>query len=199
MTTLLRPVLFLLVFTMLTQALLAQGVTYQLDPAKTKIEFTVSATMHTVHGSFQLQSGLIHFNPSTGEAGGVVVVDVKSGDTGNDGRDRKMHREVLQSDRYPQATFKPTRVGGGLDLKQNPTVEVQGVLTLHGTDHPLTLSVPVQQIGDQLNVSMHLVIPYVSWGLKNPSTFILHVGDKANLDIAASGQITQGTSRSATQ
>jgi hypothetical protein len=31
----------------------------------------------------------------------------------------------------------------------------------------------------------------VQWGMKNPSTFILRVSDKVDLDIAASGRLTQ--------
>ena len=37
------------------------------------------------------EGGLIHFNPSNGSASGLVVVDVKSGQSGNSKRDRKMH------------------------------------------------------------------------------------------------------------
>jgi len=31
----------------------------------------------------------------------------------------------------------------------------------------------------------------VQWGMKNPSTFILRVSDKVDLDIAASGHLVQ--------
>lgn len=184
--------LILILLGIATQALQAQEMSYELDPAKTKIEFSVPATMHTVHGSFQLKSGSIHFNTATGRADGLVVVDVKSGQTGNDGRDRKMHREVLQSERYPQATFRPTRLKEGADLKQNPTVQVSGILNIHGTDHEVTLAVPVQQTGDQLNGTIRLVIPYTEWGLKNPSTFILHVSNQADMEITTSGRLVQG-------
>jgi polyisoprenoid-binding protein YceI len=66
--------------------------TLELDPANTRIEFTSAATLHTVHGTFALKSGTIHVNPSNGAAGGPVVVDATSGDTGNTGRDHKMHQ-----------------------------------------------------------------------------------------------------------
>ena len=184
-------VLFLLVLGVAMQALHAQEMSYELDPAKTKIEFSVPATMHTVHGTFQLKSGLIHFNAATGQADGLVVVDVKSGQTGNDGRDRKMHREVLQSDSYPQATFRPTRLKQGADLKHNPTVQVSGILNIHGRDHEVTLAVPVQQTGDQLTTTIRFVIPYTEWGLKNPSTFILHVSNQADMEITTSGRLLQ--------
>jgi polyisoprenoid-binding protein YceI len=180
-----------------TYRLHAQEITYELDPAKTTIEFTVPATMHTVHGHFRLKRGSIHFNPATGTAGGNVVVDVKSGDTGNDRRDRKMHREVLQSGNYPEATFTPTHITGAADLTKNPTVQVQGILNVHGSDHPMTMITSVQQSGDQLNSTMRFVIPYTTWGLKNPSTFVLHVSDEVTLEITASGRIAQGTATGA--
>jgi polyisoprenoid-binding protein YceI len=191
-------VLFLIVLGVATQALQAQEMSYELDPAKTKIEFSVPATMHTVHGSFQLKSGSIHFDAATGKADGLVVVDVKSGQTGNDGRDRKMHREVLQSERYPQATFRPTRLNLGADLKQNPTVQVSGILNIHGSDHEVTLAVPVQQRGDELTTTIRFVIPYTEWGLKNPSTFMLHIGNQAQMEITSSGRLVQGKTNDTT-
>ena len=32
---------------------------------------------------------------------------------------------------------------------------------------------------------IHFTIPYVKWGLKNPSTLFLRVSDKVDIDIAA--------------
>ncbi len=93
-------------------ALRAQEMTLELDPANTKVEFTLSDVLHTVHGTFALKSGLIHFNPSSGSASGLVVVDVKSGQSGNNSRDRKMHKEILQSEQYPDAMFTPTKMSG---------------------------------------------------------------------------------------
>lgn len=88
------------------ETLRAQEMTLELDPANTRIEFTLAATLHTVHGTFALKSGTIHFNPSNGAAGGLVVIDATSGDTGNTGRDHKMHQEnpgkpALPGDYFP--------------------------------------------------------------------------------------------------
>ena len=75
--------------------------TLELDPANTKVEFTLPDVLHTVHGTFAMKSGLIHFNPSSGSASGFVLVDVKSGQSGNSTRDRKMHKDILQSEAIP--------------------------------------------------------------------------------------------------
>ena len=49
----------------------------ELDPAHTQISFTLDATFHTVHGTFQLKRGSVRFNSDGGVASGVVVIDKK--------------------------------------------------------------------------------------------------------------------------
>ena len=169
----------------------AQEMTLELDTANTRIEFTLAATLHAVHGTFTLKSGTIHFNPSTGSASGLVVVDATSGDSGNQGRDHKMHQEVLESQRYSEITFTPSKMSGKVELRGESTVEVNGIFRLHGTDHPMTLTLPVQAKGNSLSAQTHIVIPYVEWGLKNPSTFLLHVSDKVEVDITAVGHVLE--------
>lgn len=173
----------------------AQELTLQLDPAHTTIRFTLGDILHTVNGSFKLKSGTIHFNPATGEASGLVVVDVTSGDTGNKSRDRKMHKEILESAKYPEATFTPTKVSGPRSLSDHESFEVSGTFNLHGTDHAVTLTFPIALNGDTLTTQTHMVIPYVAWGLKNPSTFILRVSDKLDLYIDATGRLLQTSAR----
>src|SRR5580700_744383 len=172
-------------------ALRAQEMTLELAPANTKVEFTLSDVLHTVHGTFALKSGLIHFNFSSGSASGLIVVDVKSGQSGNSSRDRKMHEDILQSEQYPDATFTPTKMSGLFSLQGSSEIQVDGVFRIHGSDHPITLLIPLQISGSSANFKTQLVIPYVQWGMKNPSTFILRVSDKINLDIAASGHLVQ--------
>jgi len=172
-----------------TEALRAQEMTLELDPANTRIEFTLGATLHNVHGTFKLKSGTIQFNPSTGSASGMVIVDATTGDSGNEGRDRKMHKEILESQRYPEITFAPSKISGKVALEGDSSVQVDGIIRLHGTEHPLTLTLPVQAKGNTLSAQTHLVIPYVAWGLKNPSTFLLHVSDKVEVDITAAGKV----------
>jgi polyisoprenoid-binding protein YceI len=183
--------LLLFALSLSAETLCAQEMTLELDRANTRIEFTLAATLHAVHGTFALKSGTIHFNPSTGSASGLVVVDATSGDTENKGRDHKMHEEILESQRYPEITFTPSKLSGKVELQGDSTVQVDGSFRLHGTDHPMTLSLPLQAKGNSLSVRTHIVIPYVAWGLKNPSTFLLHVGDKAEVDVTAVGQVLE--------
>ena len=126
-----------------------------------------------------------------------MTVDATSGNTGNNGRDHKMHQEILESQRYPEITFTPIKLSGKVELQGDSSVQVDGILKLHGTDHPMTLTLPVQMKGNNLHARTHIVIPYTVWGLKNPSTFLLHVHDKVEVDISAVGRILPMQSQTA--
>ena len=174
----------------------AQEFVVQLDPAQTKIEFTLGSTLHTVEGTFKLKSGTIRFDRTSGKIGGSIIVDATSGESGNAGRDRKMHREILESNKYPEIIFTPSQVKGTFDPKGASKLEVSGQFRLHGQDHDLTLPIDIQPSGRQLRMATHITIPYIKWGLKNPSTFILRASDKVELDIHAAGQLVdEGTTR----
>jgi polyisoprenoid-binding protein YceI len=171
------------------ETLRAQETTLEFDPANTHVEFTLDATLHAVHGTFTLKSGTIHFDPSTGSASGYIVVDAASGDSGNKGRDHKMHQEILETQHYPEMSFTPTRMSGKVALDSDFEVQVEGIFRLHGADHPMTLTVAVQPKGNSLNLHTHIVIPYIAWGLKNPNTFLLHVSDKVEVNVTSTGRV----------
>jgi len=174
----------------------AQEFVVQLDPAQTKIEFTLGSTLHTVEGTFKLKSGTIRFDPASGKIGGSIIVDATSGESGNAGRDHKMHREILESGKYPEIIFTPSQVKGTFDQKGPSRLEVSGQFSLHGQDHDVTLPIDIQPAGRRLQMATHITIPYIKWGLKNPSTFILRASDKVEVNIHAVGQLADdGASR----
>jgi len=184
------PLLFAaLTALILTPAGRAQEVAAQLDPAQTKIEFKLGSTLHTVEGTFKLKSGAIRFDPSTGKMRGSIIVDATSGESGNGGRDRRMHHEILESGKYPEIVFTPIEAKGAFNPKGPSKLEVSGQIRLHGEDHDMTLPIDIQPAGPQLQMTMHITIPYIKWGLKNPSTFILRASDKVEIDIHAVGRV----------
>jgi len=168
-------------------ALLAQTA-LEIDPAQSKVEFTVGSTLHTVHGSFRLKRGTVRFDPATGKASGELVVDATSGDSGNDARDRRMHKDILQSGRYPEIVFRPDRVEGKVAAEGASQVQLHGVFSIHGAEHEMTVPVDVQAAGGQYTSTAHFVVPYIQWGLKNPSTFLLRVGDKVEIAVHTSAR-----------
>jgi polyisoprenoid-binding protein YceI len=171
------------------QASRAQDSAFQVDPAQAKIEFSLGSTLHTVHGTFTLKSSSIHADPASGKISGSIVVDATSGESGNSGRDSRMHREILESAKFPEIVFMPTEIKGKVAPSGASQVEISGKFRLHGQEHDVTLPVDVVADGGKLEVAIHFVIPYVQWGLKNPSTFILRASDKVEIDIHATGKL----------
>jgi polyisoprenoid-binding protein YceI len=169
----------------------AQAYAVNLDPAQTKITFTLDTTLHDVHGTFLLKSAQLHFDTATGKASGAIIVDARSGDTDNKSRDRKMHQEILESPKYPEIVFTPGQVRGSFDPQKASRLEVAGTFRIHGQDHDLTMTFAVLPgPGSQLQCDTHFTIPYVKWGMKDASTFLLHANDTVELEIHATAQIT---------
>jgi polyisoprenoid-binding protein YceI len=118
-----------------------------------------------------------------------LVVDATSGDSGSHARDHKMHKDVLESTRYPEITFTPQQVQGQVFPQGEFKVQVLGTFTMHGSSHPLTLVVLAHMNGEQLIGDTKFTIPYVSWGLKNPSTLFLRVNDSVDIAVHAVGKL----------
>jgi polyisoprenoid-binding protein YceI len=181
----------LLAASIIAAPVFGQESVFSLNPAQTEIHFTLDTTLHTVHGTFKLKSGVIRFDPASGKAGGAIVVDATSGDSGNGGRDKKMHHDVLESSKFPEIVFAPSSVQGKVAAQGASQVVVLGVMTLHGQDHDMTLTIAVQPAASgQIQATVHFSVPYVKWGLKNPSTFVLHAHDTVDIDVHVSGQFT---------
>jgi polyisoprenoid-binding protein YceI len=177
------------VFVFSGSAACAQESAVDLDPAQTTIEFTLDTTLHAVHGTFKLKSGHIGFDPATGEASGAIVVDATSGDSDNESRDKKMHQQILESQKYPEIVFTPQHVKGAVNPQSASQVEVSGVFRIHGQDHDLTMTFTVQPpAGGKIHASTHFSVPYVQWGLKSANTFPLHASDTVEIEVHGTGQ-----------
>lgn len=165
----------------------AQEMVLDLDSAQSEVNFTLPDVVHTVRGTFKLKSGTVRFDPATGKAAGEVIVDVASGNSGSPSRDRRMHKDILESSRYPEAIFAPDRFDGHFEPDGTADLQVHGVFKIHGTEHDVTFPMRVEMKGEQVTATTHFVVPYVKWGMKNPSNFILRVSDKVQIEIRASG------------
>src|SRR5215831_12700269 len=157
----------LLIFCGLLPALFAQAQqrTFTLDPTQTKINFTVDSTLHTVHGDFRLKRGSIQFDNNTGAATGELVVDSASGESGSDGRDKKMHKDILESPKYTDIVFTPQHVKGTVAKEGKSTVDVEGILTMHGKSKPVTLPLEVELQNGTGSADGAFSVKYQEWGM----------------------------------
>jgi len=167
----------------------ANEIVLAIDPARSKLDWTLGSTLHTVHGTFALKSGTIHLDPTNGKASGEIVADATSGKTDNDSRDKKMHKEVLESQRYPEVIFRPDRVEGAISTQGVFSAQVHGVFVLHGAEHELSLPVRAELSGNHWSGSGKFSVPFIDWGLKNPSNFLLRVNHAVEIETQLEGHL----------
>jgi hypothetical protein len=163
-------------------------ISLQIDAAKSKVHYTVDSTTHTVHGTFALKDGsAVHFDPATGKAEGEVAVLATSGESGNRSRDERMHKEILESHKYVDFVFRPIQIEGTVVPSGVCDVKLHGVMLIHGTEHEIVAQVHAELAGDQWRGTAKFDVPYIQWGIKDPSNWLLKVKPVVNVEVDMTG------------
>src|ERR1700720_4096361 len=150
----------------------AEQIVLSVDPAKSTVHWSVESSLHTVHGTFHVKRGTVSVDPATGKASGEIVVDATSGESGNESRDRRMHKEILESAQYSEVVFRPDRADGTLVVQGNSNLKLHGIFSLHGANHELSAPAQAMLKEDGWKGTAAFEVPYIQWGLKNPSNFL---------------------------
>jgi polyisoprenoid-binding protein YceI len=186
-----RTLAYLLLFLVVTLSRAsAPAETFTVNPAQSEVTFSFADALHAVKGTFHVESGTIQFDPASPEVSGSIVVAAGSGKSGNDTRDHKMTTDILNAPKFAEASFVPKHVNGTISATGDSTVQVDGIFTLHGAPHDLTVPMQIHIDGKACTAKTHFAIPYVKWGLKDPSNFLIHVDKEVTLDIALTGQVS---------
>lgn len=167
------------------------------DPERSEIRFTLGASLHTVHGRVRLEEGRVRYDAASGDVSGRLVVDARSADTGNAMRDRQMHEEVLESGTHPFIVFTPRRVRERSGAGGEGELTLEGMLAIHGGEHPVSVPIDVARKGKSVTVEGRLEVPYVAWGMKDPSVFLLRVDDHLGVSVRLVGTHVRATGPSA--
>jgi polyisoprenoid-binding protein YceI len=101
-----------------------------------------------------------------------------------------MNKDVLDVEHYSEITFAPQKFDGAIAPTGDSTIQVSGTFTLHGTPHDLTVPMQIHIDAGNLTAKTHFAVPYVKWGLKDPSVFILKVAKEVDIDLTLTGKVT---------
>jgi polyisoprenoid-binding protein YceI len=171
----------------------AQQQTFTVNPGASNIGFALTGTGHEVHGIFHVISGTIQFDHNVPKMSGTILVSASSGDSGDKSRDKNMNQKVLQSDRFAEITFEPQSYAGTLAPSGDSTIQVSGTFTLHGTPHDITVPMQMHVEGQNLTAKGTFIVPYVKWGLKDPSMFVLKVAKEVHVELTLVGSVSPAT------
>jgi polyisoprenoid-binding protein YceI len=181
----------LAVAVLLAPAALAQHETFAVNPDASEIRMTLKTTHEVVNGTFHVQSGSVDFERGDPKMSGSVVVLAGSGKTGNDSRDKRMYSKILLVEQHATISFEPKSYAGAIAPSGDSTIQVTGIFTLLGTPHEITIPMDVHLEGTTARAKAHFVVPYIQWGLKDPSFLIWKADKDVAIDLSLTGRLSQ--------
>jgi polyisoprenoid-binding protein YceI len=176
---------------LLAPVALAQQQTFVANPDASEVKMTLKTTREVVNGTFHIQSGSLEFDRSAAKMSGSVVVLAGSGKTGNGNRDKKMNKDILEVEQHATVSFEPKSYAGAIAPSGDSTIQVTGIFTLLGTPHEITIPILVHLDGTTAAAKAHFVVPYVQWGLKNPSFLIWKADNDVVIDLFLNGKLSK--------
>jgi hypothetical protein len=176
--------------TVLSPAVHAQHQTFIVNPDASEIKITLKTTHETVNGTFHIQSGSIEFDRSNSKMSGSVIVLAGSGKTGNDSRDKKMNKDILKVDQFTTVSFAPKTYTGTIAPSGKSIIQVSGVFTLLGNPHNLTIPMQIEMDSSKTTAKTQFVVPYIAWGLKDPSFMFWRAEHDVAVDLNLVGQVS---------
>jgi len=123
-----------------TAVVFADGATWDIDQARSKIEFTIRhMVVSKANGSFHKFSGAVVGDPNDPAAAGIeVTIDPASIDTGNADRDRDLRSpNFFDVEKYTTILFKSKRI----DKAADGALTITGELVMHGVTKEVILTV----------------------------------------------------------
>ena len=102
-----------------------------------------------------------------------------------------MNKDILQAEQHATVSFEPRTYTGTIAPSGDSTIQVTGIFTLLGTPHEITIPVLVHLEGTTAAAKAHLVVPYIKWGLKNPSFLIWKADNDVAIDLFLTGRLSK--------
>jgi len=173
----------------LTAPVGAQQHVVRLDPAASAVEFTLDSVLHKVHGTAKFARGEMAWDTVTGLASGELVIDARSFASGNGSRDAKMHKEVLESSRYPDIVLALQRLEGAFPASGKASLVAVGEVRIHGSLHAVRWPIEVTNQDGRVTAHAQISVPFIEWGLEDPSVLFIRVARQVQLTIDAAGSL----------
>jgi polyisoprenoid-binding protein YceI len=116
-----------------------------------------------------------------------VTANVATLKSNDDRRDGQLHRQALETDRFPTATFKltqPIELGTAPAEGKAVSVTAIGDLTLHGQTKSVQIPLQAKRAGGVIAVTGSLEITFADFGIAKPTSFlVLSVQDHGTLEL----------------
>lgn len=123
----------------------AHAATYTIDRDHSTVGFKIRHLFSRVQGQFNDFAGTIEYEPGTPEAWKAeTTIQAASIDTNVEKRDAHLRsKDFFDAQAFPAISFRSTGVRDATPT----TAKLDGVLSLHGVEQPVTLDVQIHGVG----------------------------------------------------
>ena len=115
-----------------------------------------------------------------------IEADLSTLESDSSMRDGQLHRQALETDTYPTATFvlaEPIDLGSVAEGKEM-TVTATGDLTIHGVTKRVAIPLEAQLTDGVVTVVGSIDITFADYGMRSPqSMMVLSIADHATLEL----------------
>jgi polyisoprenoid-binding protein YceI len=151
---------------------------FEVVPSKSSVTFTISTTFNEIEGKAKTFKGSLNIpdaakDLATGTSASIVI-DAKSMETGNKGRDKDMHKDVLESEKHPEIKIAIKKITADPALY---TYKVSADVTMHGVTKTVDFKTSALSFTGadgklSLSISGKVKINMTDWGMTPPSIVV---------------------------
>lgn len=169
----------------------ARAERYEIEQSSdSKIVFVSKAPLETFEGKTPQVSGWLEIDPTRlqGTVSLEVEVDLASFDTGKKKRNQHMRDNHLETEKYPKAWFRGSRVAScsrpDLVVGSEVTLTLQGSLDLHGVERTMECEVVVKQANDgSLYVTTSFPVKLSDHNIERPKFLVMKLSDEQQVKV----------------
>jgi polyisoprenoid-binding protein YceI len=149
-----------------------------------RIQETLSGQSNEATGQDTAVTGQLAI-AGTAVTSASFTVDMQKFETNEDQRNTQFHNRIMNTGKFPTATFELT---APIELTAIPenltqvTVKATGQLTLHGTTNTVTFDLLARRNGAHIEVNGTIPITFSDYAINNPSGGPASVGDNGDLE-----------------
>lgn len=161
---------------------------FEIVPSKSSITFTISTTFNEIEGKAPSFKGSLDIpDPAKDLATGTtatITIDTKTMETGNKGRDKDMHEDVIESAKFPEIKLVIKKITADSALY---SYTVTADLTMHGVTKSISFKTSALSFtGDggklALSISGKVKVNITNWGMTPPSIVVNKVSPDVTIN-----------------
>ncbi|MFD3501897.1 YceI family protein [Streptomyces sp. NPDC058678] len=116
---------------------------------------------------------------------GSFTVDLASVKSDSDQRDGQFRGRVMNTERYPEATFEltePVDFGSAPAVGEQVSAKASGELTVHGETNSVSFELDAQRTADGFRVNGSILVTFADYGVDAPNFGGITVEDEGNIE-----------------